>query len=183
MEEQQEKFLRLYNPIHESFARFCHTRAYGLMEPEDLIAETVLKAIEKFGELRNDEAFLSFMFTIAKNIVNGKHRRAKFKGSYNEKEVNALLDEGIDAETRYDVTVLYTVLNQLPEKQKEAIILFEISGFSIKEIAEIQHSGESAIKQRLKRGRESLATLLRSDQLKQESIEKRSSILLSMFLF
>lgn len=181
MKDQQEKFLRLYNPIHESFARFCHSRAYGIMEPEDLIAESVLKALEKINSLRDENAFLSFMFTIAKNIVNGKHRRTKFQGNYTEKEVIIIPDEGCNAEVKHDISVLYQALNLLPEKQKEAIILFEISGFSIKEIAKIQNSGESAIKQRLKRGRETLANLLRIDQLKQESIEKRSSVLLSMF--
>ncbi len=77
MKDAQEEFLDLYKSIHESFARFCHARAYGLMEPEDLISESILKALESFSQLRNKEAFLSFMFTIAKNIVNGKHRRKK----------------------------------------------------------------------------------------------------------
>ncbi|PIZ05301.1 MAG: RNA polymerase subunit sigma-24, partial [Flavobacteriales bacterium CG_4_10_14_0_8_um_filter_32_5] len=40
------------------------------------------------------------------------------------------------------------------------IVLFEITGFSIKEIMEIQNSSESAVKQRLKRGREKLVELL-----------------------
>lgn len=182
MKNKQEEFLVLYESIHESFVRFCHARAYGVMEPEDLIAESVLKALESFGKLRSKDAFLSFMFTIAKNIVNGKNRRAKFTGSYNEKDAHTIPDEGIDAETKHDVAVLYEALKQLPNKQKEAIILFEISGFSIKEIAEIQNSGESAVKQRLKRGRENLAQQLKSDQLKQESIDKPSSMLLSMFL-
>jgi len=182
MKEVQEEFLTLYQSIHESFARFCHARAYGLMDPEDLISESVLRALENFDKLRNKEAFLSFMFSIAKNIVNSKHRRVKFKGNYNENYVNTIPDEGIDAEARYDVVILYEALNKLPKQQKEALILFEISGFSINEVAEIQNSGVSAVKQRLKRGRENLAKQFKSDQLKQETIGTRSSILMSMFL-
>lgn len=182
MKNTQKEFLELYQSVHESFARFCHARCYGVMPPEDLISESVLKALENFDKLRDKKTFLSFMFSIAKNIVNSKHRRAKFKGSYNEAVVNNIPDEGIDAETRYDITVLYQALNQLPSNQKEAIILFEISGFSIKEIAEIQNSGESAVKQRLKRGRENLAKELKSDQLIQETIGTRSTVLMSVFL-
>lgn len=65
MEYSKEAFLKLYEPVHESFARFCQARAYGVMEPEDLISETVLKALENFTSLRNPEAFLSYLFTIA----------------------------------------------------------------------------------------------------------------------
>jgi RNA polymerase sigma-70 factor (ECF subfamily) len=46
------------------------------------------------------------------------------------------------------------------EEQREAIILFEIAGFSIKEIVVIQNASESAVKQRLKRGREKLVEIL-----------------------
>lgn len=182
MTDQQQEFLGLYEAIHKSFARFCHARAYGLMEPEDLIAESVLKALEHFDKLKDKKTFLSFMFSIARNIVNNKYRREKFRGKYNENYAHSIPDKGIDAETRYDVEILYQMLNELPAKQKEAIILFEISGFSIKEVAEIQNSKESAVKQRLKRGRENLANKFKSDQLKHESVDTRSSILMSVFL-
>ncbi len=50
----------------------------------------------------------------------------------------------------------------LPEKQREALALFEISGLSIEEVREIQGGSLSAVKMRLVRGREQLALLLRS---------------------
>jgi DNA-directed RNA polymerase specialized sigma24 family protein len=55
---------------------------------------------------------------------------------------------------------LYEALAQLPHEQRESIILFEISGFSIQEITVIQNASESAVKQRLKRGREKLMEIL-----------------------
>ena len=182
MTSVQKEFLELYEPIHASFARFCQARVYGLMEAEDLISETVLKALENFHKVKNKKAFLSFMFTIAKNIVNDKHRKTKFTGVYEEHTALSIPDEGVNPELRYDVEVLYTMLAKLPEKQKEALILFEISGFSIQEIAHIQDAKESAVKQRLKRGREKLADLFKSDLLKEEPLSNRSSILMSLFL-
>lgn len=182
MKQNKQTFLALYEPIHESFSRFCHAKAYGVMEAEDLISDSILMALEHLDKLKNEEAFLSFMFSIAKNIVGKKYRRQKFRGLFNEEAVNKIEDEHLDAETRLDIEVLYNALNQLPEKQKEALVLFEISGFSIKEIASIQKSGASAVKQRLKRGREKLAILFKSDQLKYESVDTRSSILMSVFL-
>lgn len=182
MNDYQQQFLDLYEPVHESFARFCHARAYGLMEPEDLISESVLCALEKFGTLKNNEAFLSFIFSIATNILHKKNRRLKFRADFHESEAFVIKDEGIDAATRLDVAILYDALNELPKAQKEAVILFEISGFSIKEVAEIQKIKLSAVKQRLKRGREGLAAIFKSDQLKNESLDKKSSVLISIFL-
>ena len=182
MNDYQQQFLDLYEPVHESLARFCHARAYGLMEPEDLISESVLCALEKFGTLKNNEAFLSFIFSIATNILHKKNRRLKFRADFHESEAFVIKDEGIDAATRLDVAILYDALNELPKAQKEAVILFEISGFSIKEVAEIQKIKLSAAKQRLKRGREALAAIFKSDQLKNESLDKKSSVLISIFL-
>ena len=70
-------------------------------------------------------------------------------------------DGQVEPELSADVHFLFAALAQLPEAQREAIILFEISGFSIKEIMEIQRAGESAVKQRLKRGRERLEEILK----------------------
>ncbi|NBG65769.1 RNA polymerase sigma factor [Acidiluteibacter ferrifornacis] len=182
MEKYQTTFLRLYEPVHEAFARFCHARAYGLMEAEDLISESILCALEQFHQLKEEKAFLSYLFSIATNLLNKKNRRLKFGGTYNEKSANLIKDESLDAETRLDIQVLYEALNTLPINQKEALILFEISGFSIREVCEIQKSSESAVKQRLKRGRVALANYFKSDQLKGESIDSRSSIIMSIFL-
>jgi len=44
--------------------------------------------------------------------------------------------------------------------QRESIVLFEITGFSIKEIVEIQDDSVSSVKQRLRRGRERLEKIL-----------------------
>lgn len=90
MKERSDRFLSLYDPIHEAFARFCHARAFGIMEAEDLISESVLMALENLDKLKNEKAFLSFMFSIASNIANKKHRRQKFTGFFNQKEVNSI---------------------------------------------------------------------------------------------
>lgn len=182
MNNYQNKFLALYEPVHESFARFCHARAYGLMEADDLISETVLCALEKFDKIKNKEAFLSFLFSVATNILNKKNRRLKYRAEYHESVAFIVKDEGIDAATKMDVAILYEALNELPTLQKEAIILFEISGFSIKEIAKIQCANISAVKQRLKRGRTALALILKSEQLEKESHTKRSQLLMTIFL-
>ena len=66
----------------------------------------------------------------------------------------------VEVERQLEIEDLYKALGKLPEIQREALILFEISGFSIKEIAVIQEANEDAVKKRLTRGRQELAKLL-----------------------
>jgi len=178
----QKEFLAYYEKEHDAFVRFCHAKAYGLMEAEDLVSESVLAALENFNTLEKKEAFRSYLFSIAMNVLNKKNRRLKFRGKYYETKVFEIKDEGISAEDRMDIGILYDALNELPAKQKDALILFEISGFSIKEIAKTQKEKESTIKQRLKRGREKLATILKCEALTKERTDIKSSVLMTVFL-
>jgi DNA-directed RNA polymerase specialized sigma24 family protein len=68
------------------------------------------------------------------------------------------------------VTLLYNALNLLPVKQRETVMLFEISELSIEEIRNIQGGSISGVKSRLTRGRERLTELL-SDTL--QTIERK----------
>jgi RNA polymerase sigma-70 factor (ECF subfamily) len=54
-----------------------------------------------------------------------------------------------------EIGIMSDIIN-LPEKYKTVILLHYISGYRISEISEIMNLSESAVKMRLKRGREKL---------------------------
>lgn len=154
------EFLRLYQGIHERFARYCGSLAYGVMDTEDLVQETVLATLERFQTIREKDKLLHFMMVVAGNIVRSQARRFKFKGDYNEKAFRRLQSRVNDPETALDIHHLHVALNRLPEKDKEAVILFEILGFSMQEISDLQNAGLSATKTRISRARQKLRDLL-----------------------
>ena len=156
---QQEYFLKLYQPIHNRFERFCRARVYGNMDYEDLMNETLLIAFQKIDLLKSETTFLSFLIGISIRVLANHHKKKK---EYFIKDTEQLdfNDVNADSSREAEIYMLYKALNLLPDIQKECIILFEISGFSIKEIMEIQQSSEPAIKQRLKRARASLKEIL-----------------------
>lgn len=155
---KQEQFLELYEPIHDRFERFCRARVYGDMDYRDLMNETLLVAFGKFESIRSSKSFLSFLFGISVRVIANNHRKNKTE-RLNENALN-YMDQNANTQLDVDVHFLHQALAQLNEEQRECLILFEISGFSIKEIMEIQAASESAVKQRLKRGRENLLELL-----------------------
>ncbi|MCH2224892.1 MAG: RNA polymerase sigma factor [Crocinitomicaceae bacterium] len=156
---KQEQFLELYEPIHDRFERFCRAKVYG-MDSSDLINETLLVAFEQFDSLRSKKAFLSFLFGISIRVLSNHHRKRKERTLMKEDKILQLNDANANTELDADVYFLYKALDELSETQRECIILFEISGFKIREIAEIQNSSESAIKLRLKRGRARLLEIM-----------------------
>ena len=154
--DKQTQFLLLYEPVHNRFERFCRARAFGEMDFRDLINETLLIAFQRLETLRSEQAFLSFLFSISVNILNNQYRKKREERQSEKHNTIADVSQEILADTHF----LHLALAQLPVAQKECVILFEISGFKIKEIAEIQSVSEDAVKQRLKRGRERLQEIL-----------------------
>jgi RNA polymerase sigma-70 factor, ECF subfamily len=57
---------------------------------------------------------------------------------------------------------LVTALKQLPEAQRRALVLHHLAGFSVAEIADLEHCPAGTVKARLSRGRAALAPLLGS---------------------
>lgn len=156
--KKKKLFMQLYDPVHAQFERFCKARSYGEMDFKDLMQETIVIAFEKLEKLQSHEAFLHFLFGISVRVLSNAHRKIKEERWDDQLEKQ---DTGSNAaEKQLEIEELYKVLSQLPTAQCEALILFEISGFSIKEIAAIQEASEDAIKKRLSRGRQELAALM-----------------------
>lgn len=157
---KQEIFLELYEPIHERFERFCRARVYGNMEYGDLINDTLLVAFEKLDTLKSKDAFLGFLFGISVRILSNNNK--KFREVHLDPDQNNSNKMSSQSNTELDAEIhfLYKALSELSEDQRECLILFEISGFKIKEIAKIQNASEDAVKQRLKRGRKRLSEIM-----------------------
>lgn len=160
---KQKKFLSLYEPVHDSFERFCRARVFGQMEFRDLMNDTLVVAYQKFQELKSEKAFLSFLFGISIRILSNHHKKRRETDHLAEIDLRQLSSDS-NTESDTEIYLLFQALSKLPDEQKESIILFELTGFSIKEIAALHKVSESAVKQRLVRGRKKLARLLTTNQ-------------------
>jgi len=149
--------------FHERFARYCRAHAFYDMPAEDLINETLLVGFKKMDSLKNKDAFLSFLIGISKRILANARRKKKAKTVTDELVLTQYPDPNNRMEQQSEIERLYQGLAQLPDAQRETLILFEITGFSIKEITQLQNSSESAVKQRLARGRQALAGIIKKN--------------------
>jgi len=158
--EKQEKFMELLKPLTGRLERYALAITMNRDEAKDVVGETVMLAWENFDKLKSDDAFLSFLFTIASRVYC-KRQRVFFKYRVNEvQDVDELYCRTLAPDVSTDVGILYKAMEKIPVQQKEAIILYEIMGFSIKEICNIQDSNESSVKMRHVRGRQKIAELM-----------------------
>jgi len=162
------EFMERYKPIHVQFVRYCGSHGYGIMDVQDLVQESVLQTMQHFDTLRDKEKLLYFMIGVANNIIKNTLRRKKFSGTLDEKQLKNLEARVTDPAMAIDIQYLYKALNRLPLKIKEAVVLFEINGMSMKEIADIQTCSEGAVKTRISRGRDKLRELLATDNVAYE---------------
>ena len=154
--------MEAYEPCHQPFLRYCSALAFGKMDAEDLVQDAILAAYQRFDRIRDKKKLLCYLIRAARNrsITNWKKRSRQQELTALHEE--RLLSNGASAEVLADVELLYEAIHKLPAKPGQALILFEISGFSIKEIAEIQGSTESAVKARVSRARKRLKRMLTS---------------------
>jgi RNA polymerase sigma-70 factor (ECF subfamily) len=164
IQEKEKLFMQWYEPLHDRFTRFCRSRTYGDMPYQDLMQETILICFKKMDTI-DKESFLGFMFGTAIRVLANHHRKKKHTQLPESFEIAATDHYTNAADHASELEWLHESLRQLPTEQREAIILFEISGFSTAEVAKIQRVSEAAVRQRLSRGRAALLTIL----------EKRSS--------
>ena len=158
--ERRQEFMRHYEPIRESLARYARAICSDLEEARDLVAETTLRAWEGFEGLRDRDAFLSWIFTIATRTHRRRGVREKYHAPWNDDLQHTLPSTGTRPDVSAEVRLLYDAISRLPEEQAEAVILFEIADLPLKEIARIQRVTLSGAKSRVTRGRTALGQIL-----------------------
>ena len=152
VDTKQSTFLKLYEPIHDRFEKYCRASTYGGYPYEDLMNDCLLKAYDKLETLEDPQAFLGFLIGISRRLLANASRKMKPEPM---SETMQPIDFG-DMESSMKVQFLHWCLSQLPEQQREALVLYEIVGFSIKEIATSLNITEDNVKKRLSRGRKRL---------------------------
>jgi RNA polymerase sigma-70 factor (ECF subfamily) len=159
-ESHKEKFLSLLEPIHTRLWRFCLSITKTEIEAEDLLSDTVLAAFERFESLRDPQAFVSFLFTIATRIHRHDQLRQRKFDVYDQEYAESIPSSYDSPELAADIRIIRDALALLPEKHRETIVLFEITGFSLQEIRGIQGGTLSGVKSRLRRARKELSKIL-----------------------
>jgi RNA polymerase sigma-70 factor (ECF subfamily) len=154
-----DALLALLEPIHDDVQLFARRIARSNAEGDDVFQEAVLRAARKIGSLREPSRFKPWMFSVVASVHRTRCRRSFWKRlvSKDDRLPDPVGDDGSRwADDRASAQRATAALATLEPAHREAIVLFELHGYSIEEIAEVQRASISAVKSRLTRGRDRL---------------------------
>ncbi len=126
-------------------------------DADDLAQDALVKAYLSLAGYQNKGKFRSWLFKIAYNTFLNHKASCRIMESIDE--ARSLIG-GPAADSSFEHQDLYLALRTLPPKERSAITLFYLNGYSIKEIAAITDASQDAVKQQLSRGRDKLKARL-----------------------
>jgi RNA polymerase sigma-70 factor (ECF subfamily) len=127
---------------------------------DDLVQETLTRALANIDRFQPGTNMPAWLFTILRNHFRSEYRKRR----HEVEDAEGKYTEGLKVEPgqigSLEFAELRRALAQLPEEQREALILIGASGFSYEEAANICGCAVGTIKSRVNRARTRLADLL-----------------------
>lgn len=143
-----------------------HLRAYGRSisgNPDladDLTQDTMVKAWASRDRFERGTSIKAWTFVILRNTFLSQMRRNKFRGEYDEATVERTLSSPALQESSSEMGDLQRGLMELPQDQREALILVGAGGMSYEEAASICNCALGTMKSRVSRARTALEQIL-----------------------
>lgn len=161
----KEAFGLLYDHYHASVHRFLSFRVGSQLLAEDLTSETFFRALRSMNSFRwQGKDFGAWLMTIARNLATDHFKAGRTRLEQTTEDM-ATLDtttEGPEGDVLSSLNseLLLRALRELPNEQRECLILRFFEGLSIAETAEQLDRSAGAIKQLQLRGVRNLAKLI-----------------------
>ena len=148
-----------------------HLRAFGRSlsgnrdVADDLVQETLMKAWAARKRFQAGTNMRAWTFIILRNLYLSQMRRARFKGEWDDLVADRVLAAPASQDRHVELGDMQRALLQLPQPQREALILVGAGGFAYEEAAEICGVAVGTIKSRVARGRVALESILSGGDL------------------
>jgi RNA polymerase sigma-70 factor (ECF subfamily) len=127
---------------------------------DDLVQETMLRAIANIDSFQPGTNMSAWLFTILRNHFRSEYRKRRREVEDGEGRYAETLKSQPEQYGRVEFREFREALTHLPADQREALILVGASGFSYEEAANICGCAVGTIKSRVNRARTRLAELM-----------------------
>ena len=163
-----------WNQLVETTYRDVYTLCLRILrDPNDAAEATqdaFLKVWRNLAGFRGDAAFETWLYRVASNAALSKHRSRKRRRSHEtgveDDTLGSFAASGSVESTagaRLDLRELEKALGELPEHYREAVVLRDVYGLSMLEIAKQMKISETAAKVRIHRARKKLKELVQPE--------------------
>jgi len=140
----------LYDRHVDAIYRYVYYRVRDDAEAEDLTSDVFMRALKAMPRYEPRQAFLAWLYRIARNAVIDRARRGGRQVSFEDAIEHPTADQIVEPDTellaRSDGDALRAALKKLTPLQQEVLVLRFIEGFSTQEIARIVGKREGTIR-------------------------------------
>lgn len=170
-----------YRVIVDRYQGRVYAVIYGMVrnqeDARDLTQETFVRAYQNLSRFRVESGFYTWLYRIAMNTTIDHLRRQKkraheaFEDGVATRETGGVMSDGVhmdgpgkSLERKRLHARLLSALDELPEDQRQVIVLREVDGLSYKEISEVLEIPEGTVMSRLFYARKKLQHALSEER-------------------
>jgi RNA polymerase sigma-70 factor (ECF subfamily) len=173
----------LYRTYVRHVARWAGRLGGPSLDVEDIVQEVFTIAHQRLPTFRGDSSAATWLFGITDRVCRHRRRRARWRrwlsGSA-EESAGHLAAPGPDAlrlvERHETAHAVYRVLDRLPERDRQALILFELEELSGEEVGQLLGIQPANARLRLHRARARFMRLYENFEREQMDQNERSDL-------
>jgi RNA polymerase sigma factor (sigma-70 family) len=156
---EERVFAVLFDRYHQTLYRYCRSIVRSEPDAEDVVQSVFASAFVALRDRRRDAPLKPWLFRIAHNESISVLRRRRPDAELTDGMVAAALPVEDTALQRERLARLVADVLVLPERQRAALVMRELSGLSHEEIAVALECSAGAAKQTIFEARQALAEL------------------------
>jgi RNA polymerase sigma-70 factor, ECF subfamily len=143
-----------------SLRAFAISLSGNVDRADDLVQETLLRALANIDSFQPGSNMPAWLFTILRNLFRSEYRKRRREVEDADGSYAQSLKSQPEQSGHIEFQELRQALGKLPPDQREALILVGASGFSYEGAADICGCAVGTIKSRVNRARARLADML-----------------------
>lgn len=157
--DMNTKTERIWKEFYAKLKRFIIKHVSNIDAAEDILQKVFIKIHSHLSTLRDENKLQSWVYQVARNSIIDYYRSQKPTVKLPETLPAAQDSARDEAEDEINQCV-EALVNSLPDKYREALILTEYRGLTQKEMAENLSISLSAAKSRVQRARNKIKNIL-----------------------
>jgi len=145
-----DQFAEKYQQFFPRVFAYVYGRIHNVHQTEDLVSEVFERAFLKMGSLRNDEAFATWLFTIARNIVTSHARKRGRESVVDPDILKSVVATTVSVENevliREEVAAVVECLKKFPQREQDIVSLKFDAELTNGQIAQVMGLSEANVR-------------------------------------
>jgi len=161
MNKDSERFWKLLEPHHPQAESFCRKLCGNRDDGDDLYQEALLTALRQITSLRQSENFRPWLYRIIVNRFKNRTRSPWWRKRVSLDDETAGALATVNPNDRHTARRwLERAMAVLKPEDRALVVLYEIDGWKVGELAAMLSKPDGTVKARLARSREKMRRVL-----------------------